>query len=902
MQDSITSAKGLVTQYNPLASAPGALVKADNCVIRRENIIEDRRGYSLYGAPTANIAQLMTYSSRVLAHNGTKVSYDNGSGTFADYSGTYSAPSGQKMRFVEANTNLYVTTDQGIQVFTDLSGTVARKAGAPRSLDPSYTLNAAATGFLPSGSQCAYRVVIQRVDANGNILIGYPSTRLWAANTAGTSKNLDITLYLPSEVAVSDVIQVYRTAQVTGTSSDSSGDEMALVYQLSPSSTDISNGYMTFTDSVVDALRGASLYTSPSQEGITQANERPPLAKDAALYRSNFMFYANTSTPERQFFSVVGASLGTTATASTTSGSTAVTLSAANSLIYVGMKVTGTGIAASTTVSAVSGTSVTLSLNATATNASVTLNFVTPYTIKVAGTTYSFADTEAAASGVVVVGLSGIVAADIDTTARSLVRVINRFATNTSVYAYYLSGPTDLPGQILIQERGVGASAFTIQVSNSAIANQFSASGYNAPVSPATSSQWTSSNQVQKNGLYYSKTQQLEAVPSLNYIPVGSANEAILRIIPLSDVLIIIKERSIYRLTGLDPNSFVVSPLDLTVVCKSADSVATLSNQVFMLGNQGVVSISANAVQVVSRAIEPNILPLLTYSNISTLATGCGYESERSYILSVMSNSSDTAQNQIYLYNIFTRTWVHWTFGFNAAIVEPTADKLYFSKPSAHSVYIERKNFDDTDYSDPETSISITSIDTVKNIVTFTMSGSAPQVGGVISQSGTDYSIVSISAIVGGFSAVLNGSVPSTWSAGAATYYPSVGLDIEWDAWRGGQGNDGMMKKLIEFAVLTDNIPGNNSATGLSPTFRTNLDEFREQVDISIAGGGWGGSWGQIPWGGSGNPYGYRTWAPRNKAYFALLNPGVKHLNARERLPIAGCSFLFDVISGRISR
>jgi hypothetical protein len=295
-------------------------------------------------------------------------------------------------------------------------------------------------------------------------------------------------------------------------------------------------------------------------------------------------------------------------------------------------------------------------------------------------------------------------------------------------------------------------------------------------------------------------------------------------------------------------------PLDLTVVCKSADSVATLSNQVFMLGNQGVVSISANAVQVVSRAIEPNILPLLTYSNISTLATGCGYESERSYILSVISNSTDTAQNQIYLYNIFTRTWVHWTFGFNAAIVEPTADKIYFSKPSAHSIYIERKNFNDTDYSDPETAISITSIDTVKNIVTFTMSGSAPQAGGVISQSGTDYSIVSISAIVGGFSAVLNGSVPATWSTGAATYYPSVGMDIEWDAWRGGQGNDGMMKKLIEFAVLTDNIPGNNSATGLSPTFRTNLDEFREQVDISIAGGGWGGSWGQIPWGGLRQP------------------------------------------------
>lgn len=901
-QDAITAAKGLVLQYNPLTSAPGALVKADNCLIRRENIIEDRRGYALYGAASANIAQLMTYQSRVIAHNGTKLSYDNGSGTFADYSGSYNAPSGQKMRFVEANSNLYVTTDQGIEVLTDIAGTSARRAGAPRSLDPSYSLNAASGGFLSDAKQCAYRVVIQRVDANSNILIGYPSTRLWVVNSSGIAKNVDLTLYLPNEVTTSDVIQVYRTAQVSGTGSDTAGDEMALVYQLSPASADISAGYMTFTDVVTDSLRGASLYTSPSQQSITQANDRPPLAKDIALYRSNFMFYANTSTPQRQFFAVVGGALGTSSLAGTTLGSASVTLAVANSNIYNGMKVTGTGIPAGTTVSNVAGTAVTLSQNATATNPAVTLNFVTQYTIKIAGTTYSFADTESAASGVVAVGLSGIAAADIDTTARSLVRVMNRYATNTSVYAYYLSGPTDLPGQILVQERGVGASAFTIQVSSATIATQFSASGYNAPVSPATSSQWTSSNQVQKNALFYSKTQQLEAVPALNFLLVGSANEAILRIVPLSDVLIIIKERSIYRLTGLDPNSFVVSPLDLTVICKSADSVATLSNQVFMLSNQGVVSISSNGVQVVSRAIEPNILPLLTFASISTLATGLAYESERSYLLSVMTLSTDTVQTQIYLYNIFTRTWVHWTFGFNAAIVEPTTDKLFFSKPGATSIYRERKAFDDTDYSDPELSITIASINQSANQIIFTMAGSTPSVGGYIEQGGTGYAIQAISTIPAGYLATLNGTPPDLWTAGAATYYPAVGLDIEWDAWRGGQGADGSLKKLIELAVMSDNIPGNNTANQVSITLRTNLDGSRDEIPIQIAGGGWGDSWGGMPWGGAGDPYGYRTWPPRNKAYFQFANPGVKHLNARERLTIAGCAFLFDVVSGRIGR
>src|SRR5439155_991871 len=161
------------------------------------------------------------------------------SGTFASYSGSYSAPSGVKMRAVEARSNLYFTSSSGVQVLTDVAGTAARKAGAPRSLDPSYALNGAGAGFLAISFQCAYRVVISRTDANGNVLYSYPSTRLVAYNTAGTGKNVDLTVYLPAEVTTSDVIQFYRTAQVSGTGSDLSGDEMALVYQVSPSSTDI---------------------------------------------------------------------------------------------------------------------------------------------------------------------------------------------------------------------------------------------------------------------------------------------------------------------------------------------------------------------------------------------------------------------------------------------------------------------------------------------------------------------------------------------------------------------------------------------------------------------------------------------------------------------------------------
>lgn len=84
---------------------------------------------------------------------------------------------------------------------------------------------------------------------------------------------------------------------------------------------------------------------------------------------------ATTNTLPVRIIDVVHESkLTTTATGTTTSGSTAVTLSAANANILKYMGITGTGIDAGTSVAAISGTSLTLSDNASA-SGTVTLTF-----------------------------------------------------------------------------------------------------------------------------------------------------------------------------------------------------------------------------------------------------------------------------------------------------------------------------------------------------------------------------------------------------------------------------------------------------------------------------------------------------------------------------------------------
>ena len=86
--------------------------------------------------------------------------------------------------------------------------------------------------------------------------------------------------------------------------------------------------------------------------------------------------YTNTGTSN--------SAVATQATSTITSGSTAVTLSGSNASIKVGQYITGTPIASGTYVSAISGTSLTLSQNATS-STNATLSFYTPHGVVVAG-------------------------------------------------------------------------------------------------------------------------------------------------------------------------------------------------------------------------------------------------------------------------------------------------------------------------------------------------------------------------------------------------------------------------------------------------------------------------------------------------------------------------------------
>lgn len=136
--------------------------------------------------------------------------------------------------------------------------------------------------------------------------------------------------------------------------------------------------YNTGATPVIGCAPARALGTNLTSMSTANANDGtgPNLVgnSDVGLMLASGNVRRTTTAPFRIVQMVPESRLLVTATGTTTNANTGVTLAAANPDIKVGMLVTGTGIAAGTVVAAVSGTSVTLSANATA-SGTVTLTF-----------------------------------------------------------------------------------------------------------------------------------------------------------------------------------------------------------------------------------------------------------------------------------------------------------------------------------------------------------------------------------------------------------------------------------------------------------------------------------------------------------------------------------------------
>ncbi len=878
--------RGLYTAPNNLSGVPpGSLEIANNLVINAKNLAETRRGQTQYGSPlivgSDQVNKLFNYSSSLIVNYADKMAYDSGAGAWVDYSGTFLAPSAtNKIRSLEALRNFYWTSSTGIWKLDALISD-PRKAGVPRALGGSYTLSGS-PGFLVDNTAVAYRILWGYIDANNNLILGAPSQRIVAVNDSGSDYNVQLTFPIPDTITTEYFYQIYRS-NASATSADEPSDELQLVIQGNPSSGEIAAGTFTVLDQTPYSLMRASLYTNPSQEGIANSNFQPPLAADMDIFKT-CAFYANTKqkqTLSLALISVESPSLGYLTDASVNTHTNFILDSITDTTdLRVGMRAVGTGIPVNAVIASIdSPTQVTLNLATTAT-ATVSVEFQDRFTLD--SVNYWAGSAQNVSTNTFFVDGTSTPGQNINNTAINLVNLINSSASNTRLYAYYVSALDDLPGQMLFEERSIGGATFAATSTDGV---SFS------PALPTSGTTIISNNDANQNRVYVSKTTQVEAVPIYRFFNIGSANFPIQRVIALRDGIFFFKQDGIYRISGETFESFVVTLLDNTVVLKVPESAVPFNNQVFCFTTQGICAVTDTGVKIMSVPIETELLQLASdqFVHFADASFGVAYESERLYMFFTVSQQNDTFAKQAFVYNSLTDSWTRWVMNRTCGIVNTSVNKLFMAQADTGQIVIERKTYTNADYADEQYAVSIASVDSATQVTLADASNVA--VGMTLVQHGIE---VIVSAIAGN---VLTVEFTQGFTVAAAIVYTPIEAELKWSPIT--VDNPGILKQFSEASFFFRDA----AFAEIDASFSNNIaDGFQTVAILNQVTNGWGNfPWGEEPWGGSyGGQTVLRTYVPRNYQRCSWLSLSLRTNQAFTAFSLQGASLMFTPMSSWI--
>lgn len=811
-------------------------------------------------------------------------------------------------------------------ISTAIAGsTVTITAGSGHGVstnDVIYVNNADGTG-IPDG---AYTVTSTTA-----------TTIVFTANSgSGVSKcnwgryyNVKLDFAVPSDIATTEYLyQIYRSSVSAADTIEPDESTLQLIEEKNLSSTEISIGFVVYEDEIPDIIRGAYLYTNPNTgepRGIAEANDEPPAAEDIALFK-NHMFYANVDTPYNLSLSVVSSN------STTMPDGCELTITGASTRTYIGKATPKVG---NRTVRATSVSNVTTTVTITYANHGMsngdTISVVEAldsggsqlatlpqgnYTVANSATNTFDITAPSTPTGITTLSFSGVstaagkrmfyveqssasvsVATAIDTTARALVRAINR-DSSAACFAYYVSTVTDIPGKMILRSKTT-SQTFYVNAVTSAIVDSFS------PSIP-TSGQTVISTRDDGNGvIYFSKPGQPEAVPLANNLTVGSKSADILRIKALRDSLIVVKADGIYRINGNDFTSFVVTLLDSTVVVKAADSVASLNNTVYAAADQGIVTISENSAQIVSRQIEPLLTSIIGKSYFSAQSHAVAYESERLYMLTTTTPQSATADT-VYCYNQLTSGWSTLDSVFIDAFVKPSDDKLY-SIDSNNKLYMERKNQNRLDFCDEDYAVTIL---TTPSTTTATMT----IVGGVAAVG----DIVVIDDIINRITAITdnNGTLVYTFlrpfsfvATDTGLLYKGITSELLTSPLTGGE-----MSRWKQFSEYQASFRNSAACTAMDVYFITDSIGGSESTEweTSVSNEGWGNApWGQFPWGQedgiaaqyeTNSAQSLRIYVPLEASRAQYIQAHMTHNRAAENIMIQSLAYTARIYGQRTTR
>lgn len=704
-----------------------------------------------------------------------------------------------------------------------------------------------------------------------------------------------VTVWLPPDATVQNFVRAYRSFETLGGAGDTPSDELFQVYESAYlSAADLAAGFIQFVDTAPQDTLNVPLYTNTNTgDGALQANFQPPVSLDI-VYWAQRMWFANTANRHQLEFAVIGCGSPDGLVAGSDleiyhSGPVNVTFIGVNydpllpAPVPVTFTTSGTGgslgagtyyyrVVATAAVGAVYSlpsveASVVVASGSTNKN-TVKWNTVAGATgysiygrtsggellIASVGVTNSYIDTGSITpSGPLptrpsmgdyfYVRTDSDPGANIQTTAKSLVRSINLSVNNTATVAlnaYYVSSEGGIPGSIALVARSFGdGSSFSLYSSNTpqAWAPQLPSTPVDNPfVAPKSSAN------LHPAGLFYSKYGQPEAVPAGNFEAINSDNDSILRIFPLHYRLLIFKTDGIYTCSNLLP--FTVTKLSAYVLL-APDSVCVLEDRVYCLTDQGVVTISDSGLVQVSNPIDDIFNAMMSPGDIATLAArafAVAYRSERQVILWVPQFNDDgtvTADNeQAFVFSTLASGWTRYAFGARCAAINPATNSLTFAPPDNNEMCGENKSLTDLDYYDLALTVgspvSVSGAD-----LTFTSTIAALMtVGDVLKSTANDYYPITA---ISDTTVTVSGSTGWT-GASTLTLYIAIEPAIEFNKITAGTPADLKMVGQVSFLFRENGVHDTNTS------FASEISPLAE--DVLKAAHGWGEfSWGGVPYG-----------------------------------------------------
>lgn len=513
-----------------------------------------------------------------------------------------------------------------------------RSAGMPQPHVNFFSVGGS-NSVIPAGVTIGYAAITKRTFSDGYAVVSVPSPVLVVSvGVSAVDIGLNIRFSTTAGLVAGDILELYRTDGVLNAGSVlvDPGDTLKLVNTHVLTSGEISAGLFQVTDTQVMTAPfyqtpGRELYTNPGQETALQANRQPNINTTQAVFK-NYTFFGNiTERPAWTFALPTGMAdsaapslpaawrangIGTRRGAGTVtiSSNTITGISAAD---IVGLKIgqvwaNSTGIfAAGTTITAVGGTSVTLSTNALT-----------------GAATFAFSDQ---------ILLDGV-QVPFGSYARLLDAVTNDYEITSDTAINIASSVLVTGATVTLEPIRPNKATVTVAATNGA--------NYQEPVPEFNATAKTISRKNTPNLLQWSKDSEPEHVPPSNEINVGTGT--IIAMAATKNALWIFCTDGLYRLSG-DAPPWRVDLMDPSCIIVAPQALTQMRDVIYAYTNYGIVGVSDSGIEELTTNVLASVFPgpQFTANPAITMASN-EFDSE------VLVSLND---GNVYVFNTVQKAW-----------------------------------------------------------------------------------------------------------------------------------------------------------------------------------------------------------------------------------------------------